>query len=271
MKSFSLIAYLLISNLAYSQLPINDFILNKPGYQVDSQRRLPCRSINKDSKITINFQYVGTTPGSRFDIGYYMEANPDNKVGVDTIGYNSGTLNYSTVLLTDTRDIVFFAHCDNCNATSPKFTISQININIECFSPLPIELITFEANNELKQNTINWETASETNNDYFTIEHSSDGYSWNIIDKIDGAGNSNTAINYSIEHRDYPNSINYYQLSQTDYDGRSETFPIVSIDNSLHKNVVRKFNTLGQKVGDNYHGMVIELNSDNTSIKKVYH
>lgn len=267
MKTFSLISFLIFSAFAHSQITINNFYLTNTIYQIDSKRTLPCAN----SKISIHFEYTGSTTGSEFDIGYYMEANSNNKIGIDTIVYNGGVLNYDTVIHTSTNKIIFFAHCGNCSASGINFIISQINVNIECYSPLPIELINFDVSNELNQNILSWETASETNNDYFTIEHSTNGFSWDLIDKIEGAGNSNSAIRYGTKHRTYPNFINYYRLTQTDYDGKSETFPVLSIDNLVEKKMIRRINTLGSEVDENYKGMVIEIYNDNTSIKRFYH
>lgn len=65
-------------------------------------------------------------------------------------------------------------------------------------SPLPIELLDFNAT--LVENTvvIDWTTASETNNDYFLIERSFDGNSFNTIAQEKGAGNSTQTQTYTI-------------------------------------------------------------------------
>ena len=86
---------------------------------------------------------------------------------------------------------------------------------------LPIKLISFDAkrntNNEVN---LKWITATETNNDYFTIERSSDGRNFEKILTQHGAGNSNQPITYNATDR-YPLSgTSYYRLKQTDYDGK---------------------------------------------------
>jgi hypothetical protein len=86
-------------------------------------------------------------------------------------------------------------------------------------SPLPIELLSFNA--ICKENIVdlNWTTASETNNDFFTIERSKDAQSWEIVTVIPGAGNSNTILHYNAtDNNPYPD-YTYYRLKQTDYNG----------------------------------------------------
>ncbi len=86
-------------------------------------------------------------------------------------------------------------------------------------NPLPIELLSFNAN--LSDNIVEllWSTASEINNDYFTIEKSQDGKFFEIVNTIDGAGNSDGIKNYTAVDK-YPYAgFSYYRLMQTDFDG----------------------------------------------------
>jgi hypothetical protein len=85
---------------------------------------------------------------------------------------------------------------------------------------LPIELLDFNCNLNGSIVDIIWKTASETNNDYFTVERSIDGIHFVTILTKAGAGNSTQTISYSDIDR-YPFlGLNYYRLKQTDYDGK---------------------------------------------------
>lgn len=92
------------------------------------------------------------------------------------------------------------------------------------YSALPIELMSFNVKPEGNGVLISWSTATEVNNDYFTIERSSDGREFNALTRVNGAGNSSTIKTY--EYKDYSPlaGISYYRLRQTDYDGRFEVF-----------------------------------------------
>jgi hypothetical protein len=135
---------------------------------------------------------------------------------------------------------------------------------------LPIELISFEGYNKFSNNILEWVTASEHNNDYFTIERSDDGENWEIIGTIDGAGNSTNIKSYNLVDNSYRNVINYYRLSQTDFDGTIKTHNIISIDNTVKdKVIVKTVNLIGQEIDDSYTGLRIVIFSDGTSIKKI--
>ncbi len=91
-------------------------------------------------------------------------------------------------------------------------------------NPLPVELLYFRATTDYKNKRIKlkWSTATETNNDYFTIKKSNDGNSWNTIGFVNGQGNSNNQINYQYEDNYPVTGISYYKLKQTDLDGSHE-------------------------------------------------
>src|SRR6185369_5159076 len=71
-----------------------------------------------------------------------------------------------------------------------------------------------------QQVSISWITASETNNDYFTVEKSKDGNFWLSVDKVIGAGNSTAARYYETNDPDPFEGTSYYRLKQTDFDGK---------------------------------------------------
>ena len=116
-----------------------------------------------------------------------------------------------------------------------RFTIGTINLSQ---TALPIELVYFSAQNiDNKQVKLEWQTASETNCDFFTIERSKDGISWTPILNINGAGNSLSTINYENFDNNPLNDVSYYRLKQTDFDGKftySETRIIVIGNMSNH-------------------------------------
>jgi hypothetical protein len=87
-------------------------------------------------------------------------------------------------------------------------------------SPLPVELLDFTAAlNNKRQVDLDWRTVAEINNDYFTIEKTSDGTHFEEVGIVDGAGNSNQTLNYHLLDLNPYQGISYYRLKQTDYDG----------------------------------------------------
>lgn len=95
---------------------------------------------------------------------------------------------------------------------------------------LPIELLSFTAHQDGANVQLNWSTTSETNNDYFTIQRSMDGISFEEVVQIRGAENSNEVINYSaIDYNAY-DGTSYYRLMQTDFDGKYTYSNLVKVD-----------------------------------------
>ena len=122
------------------------------------------------------------------------------------------------------------------------FTLASVSNE----NPLPVELISFNA--KLNNNVVDltWQTASEINNDYFTLEKSKDGINWLAFAEQPGAGNSNTTINYvDIDYTPFQ-GVSYYRLKQTDFNGVFEYSKTVSINNngsdiSVYPNPVKDY------------------------------
>lgn len=111
-------------------------------------------------------------------------------------------------------DVATFSNIDFQDGD--RFTIGNTDVT----SPLPIELISFEARTLGDVVRLDWSTASETNNDFFTLERSEDGVNWGIFSTVDGNGNSNQVLTYSSVDEAPMNGISYYRLKQTDFDGQ---------------------------------------------------
>ncbi|HLP12341.1 MAG TPA: T9SS type A sorting domain-containing protein [Flavobacteriales bacterium] len=114
------------------------------------------------------------------------------------------------------------------NAQDGYYTIGTINTGA---SPLPIELISFNAYPDGDKIDLAWTTAAEINNAYFTIERSKDGELWAEITKVTGAGNSNQQIDYFDVDYTPLKGTSYYRLKQTDFDGRFTYSQIVVVKN----------------------------------------
>lgn len=100
----------------------------------------------------------------------------------------------------------------------------------ENLGALPIELISFRANFQQDKVKLSWVTANEINNEYFTVQHSMDGVSFQNVLEINGAGNSNSILSYFTSHDQPRRGINYYRLMQTDYDGTSSFSNIEAVE-----------------------------------------
>ena len=103
-------------------------------------------------------------------------------------------------------------------------------ILIENSAVLPIELLSFSGQQQEESILLRWKTASEENNDFFTLEHSLSGYNFKELAKIDGDGNAITSNDYRFVHLDPTVGTNYYRLSQTDFDGTTTIEDVIAIN-----------------------------------------
>jgi hypothetical protein len=94
---------------------------------------------------------------------------------------------------------------------------------------LPIELLSFTGHKTLDGVELNWTTATERENDYFTLLRSADAENCEPIGFVDGAGNSTSAISYSFVDDEPLPGLNYYQLKQTDWNGDSTLSHVVAV------------------------------------------
>jgi len=96
---------------------------------------------------------------------------------------------------------------------------------------LPIKLSSFEVNKRSCDTyKIQWTTELEINNEYFEIERSIDDLnSFEIIAKVDGAGDSFSEIAYTYEDRIYleGHHLVYYRLKQVDFDGKFDVSNVI--------------------------------------------
>lgn len=87
---------------------------------------------------------------------------------------------------------------------------------------LPIELSAFSADIDGNQADLQWRTATELNNDYMVVEHSTDGRRYEEIGRVLGAGTTQEPQDYRFTHEGPAAGLNYYRLRQVDYDGQQE-------------------------------------------------
>jgi hypothetical protein len=101
-----------------------------------------------------------------------------------------------------------------------------------------VELLSFNATLNNRKVDLTWQTASEHNNDFFTVERSADGFNFEPVLYKDGAGNSNELLSYTIQDVQPLEGVSYYRLKQTDLDGAFEFSDIKIVDMESNSNVM---------------------------------
>ncbi|MCG8331469.1 MAG: T9SS type A sorting domain-containing protein [Chitinophagales bacterium] len=177
----------------------------------------------------------GTTTDNGIDLNDVAQTTIDAG-GSCTVDIAEASYEYfdggNSVGSTDASGSITFSGVLSSDPVSLTNGLSGVTITIEnvcVLALLPIELIYFDA--KLKGDIVNleWQTATEVNNDYIAVERSSDGLSFTEIGRREGAINSTQAITYRLTDRQPHNGHNFYRLRQVDLDGTVYYSEIVSV------------------------------------------
>ncbi|MEI7597605.1 MAG: hypothetical protein WCK02_17800 [Bacteroidota bacterium] len=139
---------------------------------------------------------------------------------------------------------------------------------------LPIQLVDFSAKFIDEKVLLYWQTASEIENDYFSIEKSADAKNFELVKNITGAGYSNSIITYNeIDDNPY-RGVSYYRLKQTDYNGESTFSNIIAVYNSKNSSLDVKIITYNDNnfliEASNFEGEYICFEIFNISGEQLY-
>jgi len=148
----------------------------------------------------ISVSAIGTLPSG-------ITFNPDGTVTIDA-GVAIGVYIFDYQICESNTTI------DNCDTATVTLMIDEAT---------PVNLLYFEVKKSGNIAVLNWATASEKMNRGFEVYHSADATDWNalsFIATIAEGGNSTQQLNYSFDHLQPLNGINYYRLKQIDIDGK---------------------------------------------------
>ncbi len=114
-------------------------------------------------------------------------------------------------------------------ATDENGCTNTVSESVNC-TKLPIELITFDGEALEEGNLLKWVTATEIENDFYTIESSTNGVDFEMMNTVKGQGNTSEASSYVYLDRTAGKGVTYYRLSQTDFDGTTAEVGVVAIE-----------------------------------------
>ncbi len=197
-------------------------------------------TVDADLKVSLTWDYTASNPEGYEFAGFQVFRNMENNL--DEIVQGAFVNN----TFSGNKDLTFHDTHDFAPGDAPIYYVravyAQTNKNTgHVFSPisnrfdfsnspLPIELLYFKATPASGQVVLEWATATEINNEYFTIERSIDGVNWDVISFETGAGNSNYTLNYSFTDEFPAEGVSYYRLKQTDFDGKFEYFDPAAVE-----------------------------------------
>ncbi len=186
---------------------------------------------------TLVAEINGTTASSQYDVLNITATgtivNGSSKLSL-VFGYTAAVNDAFDIITTGTLSGTFamsdisFSGGDvlGVSVTYPGGGVVRVTVT----SILPVELVKFEAVNKHEDVLLLWQTASETNNEGFEIQRSTDGSTWSNIAFINGHGATHSTQSYTFTDERPLSGINYYRLKQMDFDGQFEYSHIVSVE-----------------------------------------
>lgn len=134
---------------------------------------------------------------------------------------------------------------------------------------LPVELIDFSGNCTDSRANLSWSTATEYNNNYFTISRAESDLEFYVIATISGQNTTTVQTDYSFEDYQTLAGINYYRIAQTDFDGNEKILKTISVDNSCsiegNQEINSFFNAENQSITINY-----QFDENQTMMAEIY-
>lgn len=138
---------------------------------------------------------------------------------------DSSTTYTAPFVVKDTFDVVKVTVTDQCGKKTFEYKYIPLTV-----LPLPVTLLSFTAEVNLDTVHLKWVTATEMNNDYFSLSRSIDGQIYYEIGTVKGKGNSSTQNSYEFKDVNSTKGIVYYRLSQTDNDGKLKVFKPIALN-----------------------------------------
>lgn len=175
--------------------------------------------------VDITFDLNGLGPVTAADLRLVVDINEDGVMGNDTPISGASDLGGGLFRFTNVNAI----------ANGRRFTIGTTN---STRTPLPVELLSFNAEPEEPGARIHWSTASEQNSSQFLVQRSADLSDWDVVATVPAAGTSNTVLDYQAYDPTPRTSVTYYRLEQVDLDGSVHYSPVVSLSPDVSSEVM---------------------------------
>jgi hypothetical protein len=222
--------------------------------------------------------YIGLDDTLQVTSNSNIWSSTDLVVIIDSAGAIWWTGNYnftvgsnSTIIIESGGDL-FYGDSSNCNQNmklklggtnlascsgggNAQYSFDElINNGGSDPPPVPVELMYFGhhvISTDLSGSVVelNWQTASELNNDRFEVYRSVNGQDFDLVQVVPGAGTSSNINTYSILDQDAHNAKTlYYKLVQIDFDGTSETFNVLKVNLSNVEGQVSIYPNPAQKM-----------------------
>ena len=202
----------------------------------------------------------GTSGSAQFAV--WTDCSSIGTYGADFLGCAVGTATLSLSPLTPGQ--TYYIAADGFAGNNCTWSFSGTGIL------LPVELGDISGIHTGREVYLEWTTLSERNNDYFTVQRTLDGKTFEDIGTVFGNGTTTESTDYAFIDVAPYSGTSYYRVKQVDYNGDFEYSELVSASSAdKDVKVLKTINLTGQEVNSNYKGFVIDILSNGTTHKRV--
>ncbi|OFX44145.1 MAG: hypothetical protein A2046_14525 [Bacteroidetes bacterium GWA2_30_7] len=209
--------------------------------------------LRMDTAAQINwiYSFQGTTSNSNF----FSIKSMFNNIYIS--GYFDASMNCIDTNIISTGDMDFYL-----------MKLSDIFYSPNQGSPLPINLTSYKIICTSTGSLITWATASETNNDYFTVEKTNDLKEWKLVATIYSSFDSHEIKNYKVDdNKMVSDQLTFYRLKQTDKDAKFKFYDVLSILCHLPNDILE---IIGVNASDNAVNIIIKTEGIDSVIIKLH-
>ncbi|HKB85242.1 MAG TPA: T9SS type A sorting domain-containing protein [Ignavibacteriaceae bacterium] len=115
-------------------------------------------------------------------------------------------------------------------SANENLVVDGIRVAATWSDAVPVELSSFTASVNNNSVTLNWKTATETNNRGFQIQRKTSNSGWTNVSFVNGNGTSTKSNEYSYVDNNLESGNYSYRLKQVDFDGSSEFSKVVEVE-----------------------------------------
>ncbi len=209
--------------------------------KLDSYSVTNIETTEEGCKYTIDLTMclTGNNAGSNQIVAVEIEDEFGNKLGSSVVPVKVACDLQKTIVINDACE----GGIININLIGLRKQGNFCNVGnlepIELPIGLPVELISFDGRAVGSDVELNWATASEENNDFFAVERSKDGRTFEQIGTIGGKGTTSIQQQYTYKDEQPAEGLNYYRLTQVDFDGTATHSKAVAVEMTSNKPAVQ--------------------------------
>lgn len=191
------------------------------------------RDLGTNGNVTVDYEITSGFTLTNTDDEIILQNT--SGIEIDRVEYDGGT-----GFPNPTNASMYLTNIDLDNNTGSNWatsTTSEGGITPDKGSPgvigetsLPVELISFRGEKANTNVQLTWKTATEINNDYFIIQRSMNGKTFENIGEVQGFGTTTETQSYSFIDPTPANGANYYRLKQVDFDEKFDYSNIINIE-----------------------------------------